>query len=147
VKGPAIGLIVLAGISIAMGLFDMLATALGFAASMSEQLLKSLPPDTPPELRQIFADSASGTAATYAFGIVGLALQAFVVYGALQMMKLQNWALALAASIIVMIPCIGTANCCCVFGIPLGIWSLVVLLNRDVKAAFASTAGTAEPPL
>jgi hypothetical protein len=41
-----------------------------------------------------------------------------------------------------MIPCF--TGCCCIPGLAVGIWSLVVLMNRDVKAAFA---GTVEPPM
>ena len=33
-----------------------------------------------------------------------------------------------------MVPCLA----CCLVGLPVGIWSLVVLLNAEVKAAFKS---------
>ena len=42
-------------------------------------------------------------------------------------------ALGIAASIVAMI---NFGNCCCLLGIPIGIWSLVILMQPDVKAAF-----------
>jgi hypothetical protein len=56
-----------------------------------------------------------------------------VIFAALKMKDLTQWSLAVAASILVMIPCISP---CCLIGLPVGIWSLVVLMRPDVKAAF-----------
>jgi hypothetical protein len=38
----------------------------------------------------------------------------------------------MVASIFAMLPC----NPCCLLGLPIGIWALVVLSNEDVKDAF-----------
>jgi hypothetical protein len=51
------------------------------------------------------------------------------------MMKLRNRSLAIAASILAIVPC---CDICCPIGIPVGIWALVVLLNDEVKRAFAT---------
>jgi len=67
-------------------------------------------------------------------GLVGLAMTVVVILGALKMKNGESYGFALAASIIAMVPCISP---CCVLGLPVGIWALVVLLNADVKAAFA----------
>jgi hypothetical protein len=67
------------------------------------------------------------------FSIVGLAMAGLVFFGASKMMKLEMYGLALTASIIAMIPCISP---CCLLGLPIGIWALVVLLDPEVKAAF-----------
>jgi hypothetical protein len=66
-------------------------------------------------------------------GLIGLAVGAFVIYGSQQMMKLQSYSLATAACIVSMVPCISP---CCITGIPLGIWGLVVLNDPLVKSAF-----------
>ncbi len=42
--------------------------------------------------------------------------------------------LCVAASVIGMIPC--CTSCCCLVGLPVGIWSLMTLMDNDVKAAF-----------
>jgi hypothetical protein len=68
-----------------------------------------------------------------ASSLVGLALAGFIIYGAAKMKDLQAWGVAVAASIVAMIPCISP---CCVLGLPIGIWCLVILFDQQVKAAF-----------
>jgi hypothetical protein len=41
---------------------------------------------------------------------------------------------AVIASVAAMLPC--TVSCCCILGLPVGIWSLVVLMKPEVKQAF-----------
>ena len=64
---------------------------------------------------------------------IGLLVAAFIIYASLKMKDLTQWGLAVAASILVMIPCISP---CCIVGLPIGIWCLVVLTKPEVKAAF-----------
>jgi phage FluMu protein Com len=59
-----------------------------------------------------------------------------VIFGAIRMKQLKNYNLAIAASILAMLPC----SACCILGFPVGIWSLVVLCNRDIRAAFQQAA-------
>jgi hypothetical protein len=63
---------------------------------------------------------------------VGLAILMWV--GATRMARLQSWGLSLAAAIAALLPC----SCCCILGLPLGIWAIVILAKPDVKAAFTS---------
>ena len=63
-----------------------------------------------------------------------------IFYGANEMKNLRNYNLAMAASVVAMLPC---GYCCCV-GLAVGIWSLVVLMKPEVKAAF-STGSTGFP--
>ena len=65
--------------------------------------------------------------------IVGLAVSGLIVFGALRMKELRTYPLALAATVVAMIPCLSP---CCLLGLPVGIWALVVLLRPEVKAAF-----------
>lgn len=64
---------------------------------------------------------------------VGLIIAAFIIYAALKMKDLKQWGLAVAASVLAMIPCISP---CCLIGLPIGIWALVVLMKPEVKEAF-----------
>ena len=50
-----------------------------------------------------------------------------------QMKALENYPLALTASILAIIPCLSP---CCLVGLPIGIWAIVVLSKPEVKAAF-----------
>jgi hypothetical protein len=58
-----------------------------------------------------------------------------ILVGTVQMLRMRSWGLAMTATILAMVN-IGT--CCCVVGLPFGIWSLVVLLDANVKASFVS---------
>jgi hypothetical protein len=49
------------------------------------------------------------------------------------MRKLDSYGLAMTASIVALIPCISP---CCVVGLPIGIWALVILSKPEVKSAF-----------
>ena len=61
------------------------------------------------------------------------ALSIVVLVGAIQMLRLRTHSLALVGAITAMI---NIGNCCCLLGLPIGIWSLVVLLRPEVKSAF-----------
>jgi hypothetical protein len=50
----------------------------------------------------------------------------------MKMKKLERYGLAMTASILAMLPC----SLCCVLGLPIGIWALVVLMKPEVKSAF-----------
>lgn len=49
------------------------------------------------------------------------------------MKNLESYGMALAACVVSIIPCYWN---CCIFGMPFGIWGLVVLLDTNVKSAF-----------
>ena len=65
--------------------------------------------------------------------LVALLVGVIIILGALKMKNLQSYGLAMAASILAMVPCL---SACCPIGLPIGIWALIVLNNPEVKAAF-----------
>jgi len=79
-----------------------------------------------------FIEVFSGTLGTIS-GLIRLVEREIILVGAYRMMKLRSYGLAVAASIIAMIPCV--SPCCCL-GLPFGIWALVVLSRPAVKSAF-----------
>ena len=76
-----------------------------------------------------------GNGVQVAIGVFSLAMGALVLMGAMKMKNLENYSFAMASAIIAMIPCFSP---CCLLGLPLGIWALVVLNDSSVKAAFRS---------
>jgi len=70
-----------------------------------------------------------------AFIAIGVIMSIVVLVGAIKMKGLENYGLALTASILALIPC---TSPCCFLGLPFGIWALVVLSDPVVKAAFKS---------
>jgi hypothetical protein len=91
-----------------------------------------MPAEQYAQFEQAMKDNA---AVQLVMAVVGLAVSGFVLYGGLQLMKLRSRALVMTAAILGMIPCLGP---CCIIGIPVGIWTLVVISKPDVKAAFTS---------
>lgn len=122
VKGPAIALIVITALGIVGQLVSMVANMAG---------LQSTPAGLPPEAERWVTLMSGGLGVL--FTVIALAVGGFIIYGAMRMMKLENYGMAMAVSIIAMVPCI--SPCCCL-GLPIGIWSIVVLTSAEVKAAF-----------
>lgn len=81
---------------------------------------------------EALANAMSGTLAIV-FAILGLITAAFIIFGALKMKALESHSLAVAASVVALVPCLSP---CCLLGLPIGIWSLVVLMKPEVKASF-----------
>ena len=58
-----------------------------------------------------------------------------VLFGGVRMLKLRSYGLAVLGSVVVALPLISFPGCCCM-GQVVGLWSLLVLMNADVKAVF-----------
>jgi len=65
--------------------------------------------------------------------LIGLVVAGFIFYAAQQMKNLENWGLAMGGSIVAMVPCVSP---CCIIGLPIGIWCVVVLNKDYIKNAF-----------
>jgi hypothetical protein len=105
-------------------LIELLSLALkdqmnAFLKSYMESLGKPLPP--------------GATDSNPIFAILGVAGGIFVVYAMLEMRKLRRFPIAVAGTILAMLP---IGSLCCCFGLPLGIWALVILFDPDVRASF-----------
>jgi hypothetical protein len=65
--------------------------------------------------------------------VVTLIMSIVVLIGARKMMTLESYGFSMATMILSMIPCLSP---CCIFGLPLGIWGIIVLNDENVKAEF-----------
>jgi hypothetical protein len=126
VRGPAIALIITASLGLVYygfsGLFNLCTGGMMFH--------QELPPNVPPQLQAII-EGMQGPMA----GVVSLliaALNGFVLFGAIKLLRLQGHTTATIAAVTAMLPC----QCCCLFGLPFGIWALVVLNKPEVKSQF-----------
>jgi hypothetical protein len=70
-----------------------------------------------------------------AFALIGLVIAGFIIFAAMKMRNLESWGLSVGGAIVAMIPCVSP---CCLLGIPVGIWCLVLLFDESVKEAFSS---------
>lgn len=125
VQGPAIGLIVTAVIGFLACVAGILLNLLGVTAGAMEG-----------EGQEAMVGMLSGGVGI-AQSLLGLVLSVVILLGALKMKKLESYTFAIVASIIAMVPCISP---CCIVGLPLGIWALVVLNKQEVKGAFTEAA-------
>ena len=126
VKGPAIALIIVASLGIAYYIFNGLLVLLGGG------MRGPIPSTVPPEW-QSFIHGMRGPMAGM-FSLIFAAIYGFLLFGAIRMMKLQGHTLAIITCIVAMLLC----GCCCIFGLPFGIWGLVVLNKPDVKSQFTN---------
>lgn len=118
---PATLMLVFSGLAILLNIVSILMNLLGAgmgALSGSEEALSQV---------------ASGTMGVV-MAAVGLLFNAVVIFGALKMKKLEGHTFALISSVLFALPC----SVCCFINTPIGIWSLVTLLDKDVKASFRS---------
>jgi predicted Zn finger-like uncharacterized protein len=122
VAGPAIALMVVAGLAIALCVLGLLLNLLGtglMAAGARGGAQQS--------------DVALNAVTGIGSAIFGLCYWSLVMVGAVKMKNLSSYGLAMTACIVAMLPC----SACCLLGLPFGIWGLVVLNNPDVKDAFS----------
>jgi GYF domain 2 len=120
VTGPAIALIILAAVETAWHCLAVFINLLGLSFRPARQMPN-----------EAWANMFSGTAGAALAG-VGLVLAGLMLLGGIKMKRLESYGLAMTAAVLAMLPC----SLCCVLGLPLGIWSLVVLTKPEVKSAF-----------
>ena len=129
VQGPATGLIVTAVLGMVGCIFGAVMNLVNMGAPAPD-----LPPDAPPQMAQMFKmiSTMSGPLGVVQ-SIVGIGLAVVILLGALKLKNLQSYGFAMTAAIIALVPCISP---CCLVGLPVGIWALVVMNDASVKAAF-----------
>lgn len=142
VSAPAIALIVCGALDILgafYGIVNYILAAMGVydeAREQQREMIEEAFADSPmKETFQWLIDFQDSPLTLIQQGI-GFLLGVFVIIAGLQMRKLKGHGLALAAAIKTVTPCL---SCCC-YGLPIGIWALVVLLNAEVRAAFRAEA-------
>ena len=126
VKGPAIALIVTAILGLMLVVVGLVINVLmlsGFQTGLQQI--------NDPQVQKLL--SAMGGGLGIVQDIISGVAGVIVLLGALKMQKLQSHQFALTAGIVAMLPCISP---CCVFGLPAGIWALVILNKPEVKSQF-----------
>jgi hypothetical protein len=121
VAGPAIALMVVSGICLAlMALcipFDLILLLSGIAAKLPR---RGIDPNATVMIRMMWS-------------AVLFVASGYVFFGAFQMKRLAGYTHARIAAIVACVPCVGP---CCLLGIPFGIWALSVLGQPEVAKAF-----------
>lgn len=125
VQAPAILLIVLGALALIGGLGALLGLTGGLLRGLANA------PEFPAEARDALLQATGRSW----LGVPNLVIGVLMLLGGLKMKELRSYGLALTGSIVALIPCLGINGCCCI-AIPVGVWSLVVLMKPEVKGAF-----------
>jgi hypothetical protein len=124
-RAPAIGLIITGSLN---GITGLLAILSGLFRLTGIAGKETLPADQAEKMGFMI-----GTVGSYIVSLLSLLLAPVIIYGAVRMMQGKKPGLAKIAAILAIIP---VTSCCFLIGIPMGIWSLVVLAKPEVKALF-----------
>ena len=122
---PAIALLVVSVLGIGASLFNVV-----FSFNKP-----NIDPNAPPFVQEMQKGAVGPTAAVVQ-GVFVL-VNAFIIFGAVQMLRQKMRGVAIAAAAVAML---NFGSCCCILGIPVGIWSIIILLQEDVKSAFDASA-------
>lgn len=134
VQAPAIGLIITAVIGLLVQSFNLIrALLVGGADPVDLQGAQGMEELTAEQMEMITQIFQGVGFIGIVLAIIGAIVGLIILFGAVKMLKLESWGMAMTASVLAMIPCISP---CCLLGLPIGIWSMVVLLSEDVKSAF-----------
>lgn len=134
---------------IATGLLNLLCALLlgvaGFAfsrfpADKFEQEMAKQQPENLARLREA-GWTIDDMLRVYVYSGVGGGTAVFVaalisILGGICMMAQRRYGLAMFGALVTAVPCISPLSCPCLFGMMIGLWSVTVLLNQDVRAGF-----------
>jgi len=114
--------------------------ALGIVLSILGVFMAMGPPEpVDPELPEFLRNLQEGQRGPVAIAIqaIFIFVNAAIVLGGVCMLRLKAWVFCLIASILLIL---NFGNCICFAGIPVGIWSIVILSLEDVRRKFASNS-------
>lgn len=127
---PSLLFMVFGGISVLYAIFALLSSVLqGDTSAQLQPLLDN--PDLPPAAKKLVATMVGPGAKM--INLLSMGLAAFIAFAGFQMRNLKSYGVAVAGSIVMMLPC---GSCCCFITMPIGIWALVTLMKPEIKNAF-----------
>lgn len=129
VSGPSAGLLITGIVGGIFSLIGLAALMIGAGIASVAGLGSDWLDEVPWHLEEVFEGVFS-----IGFTLIELLVAGFIIYAALKIKELKQWGLGVAACIMAMLPCISP---CCIIGLPLGIWCLVVLMRPEVRDSFS----------
>jgi hypothetical protein len=126
-KGPAIGLIVTGGLNALLAILLLLSGLVRLISGPSREIA-----DDAERLGYL-----TGTIVGYSVAALSLVMAPIVIAGGVSMLRGKSLTLARNAAILAMIP---VTSCCCIAGIPIGIWAFQSLRKPGVEEYFQRQA-------
>lgn len=117
---------VFGGLSVLYGIYGLVSG--GASSEQMSQMLSD--PNLPPAAKD-FIRAMAGPGAKV-LGLLGMTMSGLLIFGGMQMRNLKSYGVAIAACVVGMLPCTG---CCCIT-LPLGIWTLTILMRPEIKSSF-----------
>jgi hypothetical protein len=128
------GMVLAPGICLLVfGILCFLVDVLNLVVTLSPSMQPKNKEGLPPFLQQVLEDQEKNAGLQVTFAGLFLFASLVILGGAVQMLRMRTWGVALAGSIVAMLH---LQVCCCLLGLPLGVWSVVVLCQPDVRALF-----------
>jgi len=141
VRWPAIGLFVVAALSLGSAVLTGISIATGAMATEFAKSREEIEADPNMNaadkdlMRDMMAKYEKAMEVILPLDVLILVLGGLLIgYGAWNLLRLKSRGWSRAAAILAMIPCIG----CCLLGLPIGLWAIITIQNSAVREAFAS---------
>ncbi len=141
VTPPAVALLVVAALNLVLSLI-LVVVGIGYSQMPADKLEEMMERQNPAQFQNMKQNGITVDTILKIYiygglggGAVGLFVSLLTALGAIRMMMLRSYGLAVFVSVLAAIPCISPSSCCGI-GEVIGIWSLVVLFSPDVRAAF-----------
>lgn len=127
-KTPGLLMVVYGGVS----LVTILTSVVADLFRKEGDPLQQLPPETPEFFRRILEMQASIPPwVHWTQALVALVMAACITFGGVKLMQGRSRKWAMTGAILSIFPCLG--GCCCLLGIPLGIWVLVLIQKPHIR--------------
>ncbi len=139
---PGIFLLAMAVLNVlwSFGFFGYGFIAMNTTPEAFEQAMKQQNPAQAEEMRKLGWEPANVLRnvqfGSFGGGILVVVLSLLCVIGAIRMLMLRSYGLALFTAVVTAVPCVSPMACPCLLGMGIGVWAMVVLLNPDVRSAF-----------
>ena len=133
VKSPAVGLMITGILNILLSVWSVVSMAI--APRDTSELDSQLKQLHNPQLQQMFHEALqiSNGPVGIVSSLLGLLLSVLILMGAIKMKALRSYEFSVTVAILAMLPCLTP---CCLLGLPIGIWALMVLMKPEVKSQF-----------
>lgn len=141
VAAPAILLILTGAIALILAILNLINSP-QIGAQFDEQIAQvENKPNVPADQKKAQVDMMTqmrdiAVPIAVPFYAVNTVVALIVLLGGIKMRSLSGRGLAVTGSVLAMLPLIN--GCCCILGLPIGIWCLLVLSRPEVKAGFAA---------
>lgn len=125
---PAVGLLVVGGLSLMLAVLEIVVMLL---VHLPPQEVEKFSPFYRAEIEKLDQPGVRERKAVIAGVFAGLS--GLTIIGSIQMFRRRGWGAAVLGCAVAVI---NFHNCCCLFGLPFGVWGLVVLFDEQVRQSF-----------